>query len=341
MRLLRCCLFLLMAPATLRADEFDRTQLAGLALVHETYVDNNWEIFLTHAHDSVQRNLTNSPDQHELYPQVSPDGEKICFVSDVGSGRHTVRSVWIMDIDGSNRKKLADYARQPCWHPNSKTVAYLPQEFKKFNIVDYFTNGLTFHDIETDDIRKHPNAKLHHLYNPCFAAGGNWIVSTVHAGMGFGHANLLIDPNGETVINLKIKGCRPCLNADGNRIAWGEDDHTVVVAELDLTNPSPKVGKRLLEIRDGINKVYHIDWSPSGRFVSVSRGPKSNGDLSKPGTHEAACEMVGIYAKGWDIVAIPTQGQSHVDLGKGHGRYRMVTTDGNSNKESDWVTLAP
>lgn len=335
-------LLLLAAIATSTfAEEFDKSDLADLALVHESYVDNNWEIFLTHADGSKQQNLTNSPDQHELYPQVSPDGKKICFVSDTGSGRQTVRSVWVMDIDGANRKKIADYARQPCWHPDSKTVVYLPQEFKKFNIVDYFTKGVTFHNVDTGESRQHPNEKLHHLYNPSFAANGEWLASTVHAGMGHGHANLLIDSDGDTVINLEVKGCRPCLNADGKHIAWGESDHTVVVAELDLSADTPKIGKRLLEIHDEKNKVYHIDWSPNGKFVSVSRGPKSKGDLSKPGTHEAACEMVGIYAKGWDIVAVPIEGQTRVDLGKKQGKFAMVTNDGNSNKESDWVALAP
>lgn len=316
--------------------------LKNLALVHETYVDNNWELFLSQADGSAQKNLTNSNDKHELYPQVSADGKHVCYVSDAGSGRNTVRSVWVMDIDGKNQRKIADYARQPCWHPDNQTVVFLPQEFKKFNIVDYFTKGVTYHNIETGKSRTHPNNdQLHHLYNPSFAANGDWIAATVHAGMGHGHAGLLIEAEGTQIINLEIKGCRPCLNADNKHIAWGEDDHTVVVAELDLSKNRPKLGKRLLEIHDATNKIYHIDWSPNGDFVSVSRGPNGKGDPSKPGTHEAACEMVGVHAQGWDLFAIPVDGQTRVDLGKSTGQFVQVTKNGQSNKESDWVSLAP
>ncbi len=315
----------------------DKNALAGLALVHETYVNNNWEIFLTAADRSEQTNLTNTPDRHELYPQVSPDHEKICFVCDTGSGRQTIRSVWVMDIDGTNRQKIADFARQPCWCPDSRTVVYLPQEYKKFNVVDYFTKGLVFYNIETAQSRSHPNEALRHLYNPTFAPNGKWLAATVHAGMGYGHANLLIGAQTDEVIDLGLKGCRPCLNSDGRHIGWGEDDHTVVIAEVDLSANEPAVGKRLLEIHDAKNKVYHIDWSPDGRFVSVSRGPDGKGDITMPGTYEAACEMVGVHADGWDIVAIPVQGQTKVDLSEGVGRFWKVTDDGNSNKESSWV----
>ena len=70
-------------------------------LVYEAYIDDNWEIMTSHADGSHVRNLTRSKDRHELYPQVSPDGTKLCFVSDQGAGRDTVRSVHIMNMDGS------------------------------------------------------------------------------------------------------------------------------------------------------------------------------------------------------------------------------------------------
>ena len=56
-------------------------------LVHETYHNNNWELFTRNADGSDERNLTNTPGVNELYPQVSPDGERICFLVDTGMGR--------------------------------------------------------------------------------------------------------------------------------------------------------------------------------------------------------------------------------------------------------------
>ena len=45
------------------------------------------------ADGSEQVNLTQTPKVHEHYPQVSPDGTKICFSVDEGEGRDAVRSL--------------------------------------------------------------------------------------------------------------------------------------------------------------------------------------------------------------------------------------------------------
>lgn len=324
-------------------DDADSSLAASLAtlsskLVYESYVENNWELFVCSADGADRVNLTNTSDQHELYPQVSPDGRRICFIVDQGQRRQTVRSVWVMDSDGTNRTKVADYARQPCWNPDSKTILYLPQEYEKFNIADHFTKGIVYYDVDSKTSRPHPNSdKLHHLYNPSFSANGKWIASTVHAGMGYQHAILLIEAEGPRIIDLQIGGCRPCLSSDGQRISWGENDHTIVVAELDLTAESPSIGERLFQVHDAQNKIYHSDLSPDGKFLSLSRGPEGKGDLTKPGTHEAACEMVGIYASNWDVLVIPLSLHESLDLNDAQpDDFLAVTSDGNSNKESDW-----
>src|SRR4051794_17614182 len=53
-------------------------------IAYETYVDGNWEIFVMNADGSHPVNLTKTPGQHEHYPQVSPDGTKICYSVDTG-----------------------------------------------------------------------------------------------------------------------------------------------------------------------------------------------------------------------------------------------------------------
>ena len=109
------------------------------------------------ADGSGQANLTQTPTIQEHYPQVSPDGSKICFTVDTGEGRDTVRSLWIMDTDGKNRKKLVDSAREPFWSPDSKVIGYLPQEYPKFNVIDYYTKGMNFYDLATGKTEAHPN----------------------------------------------------------------------------------------------------------------------------------------------------------------------------------------
>jgi hypothetical protein len=335
----------LFSAAALASDSPQRMreQLKALPykIAYESYVDNNWEIFVMNADGSDPVNLTKTPEQ-EHYPQISPDGSRICYTVDVGEGRDTVRSLWIMDTDGKNRKQLVDHAREPFWSPDGKVIGYLPQEFPKFNVIDYYTKGMNFYDLATGKIEEHPNsAKLHHLYNPSFSPNGKWIAATVHAGMGYSHAILLIERNGDKIIDLKIPGCRPCLSRDGKHIAWGPGDHEIAAAPIDTDSENPSVGKWAVQIKDDKNKIYHVDWSPDSRYLSISRGPEGEGDLSKPGTFRAACEIVGIYAPGWNIIGVSATRPGTLDLNKAtDADFTMLTTNGFSNKESAWFLPA-
>ena len=307
-------------------------------IAYESYVNDNWDIFVMNADGSNPVNLTHTPKVHEMYPQISPDGSKICFVVDSGEGRETVRSVYLMDIDGTHRRKIADYARQPFWRHDGRVIGFLPQEYPKFNVIDYFTHGISFYHLDTGKIEPHVNgANLHHLYNPNFSPDGKWIVATVHAGMGLSHAILLIEAHGTNVINLHIPGCRPCLSPDGKQIAWGAGDHEIAAAPINLDSAHPTVGKWREQIKDEKNKIYHVDWSPDGKFLSFSRGPDGKGDPTKSGTFEAACEIVGVYAPGWNICAVSAQRDGVLDLNHASpADFAMLTTNGASDKESAW-----
>ena len=129
--------------------------------------------------------------------------------------------------------------------------------------------------------------------------------------MGFDHAILLIEARGNKIINLKIPGCRPCLSPDGKQIAWGAGDHEFVAAPIDLEANQPTVGKWTVRIKDETNKIYHVDWSPDSRFLGFSRGPDGEGDPSKPGTFQAAGEIVGVYAPGWNIGVVRFDGRQN------------------------------
>ncbi len=60
-------------------------------IVYETYRDTqgtkNWELFMMSADGSDKINLTKTPNLDEIYPHVSPDGTKLCFVVDEGTNR--------------------------------------------------------------------------------------------------------------------------------------------------------------------------------------------------------------------------------------------------------------
>lgn len=291
-------------------------------LVFETYRDGNWDLTMANADGSDEVNLTGTPDVNELYPHVSPDGTKVCFVVDEGEGDTKTRSVWYMNLDGTGRTKVADNARQPCWSPDGAAIAYLRAEFEKFTYLDYATKGLVTYELATGIHTPHPNSALHHLYNICWSPDGKWFVATVHGGMGYEHAILAFEANGTGVYNLGIPGCRPDISPDGRKIAWGSSDWALSVADLDLTGPEPKVtNRREVVTSEKPMKVYHIDWSPDGRWVAFSRGPTRK-------TLGPALEIVGIEAADWNICVADAAGSND---------WTAVTTDGKSNKEPDWV----
>jgi len=291
-------------------------------IVYETWHESNWELFTVGTDGSPPVNLTRTPDAHELYPHVSPDGARVCFVVDEGEGDKKVRNVYYMNLDGTGRTRVGTNIRQPCWSPDGSAIAYLGGEYEKFAYLDFATRGIGIYDLKTRTHRPHPNKSIHHLYNLCWTPDGRWFVATVHAGMGFKHAILAIEADGMKVHNLHIPGCRPDMSPDGRTIAWGASDWALRAGELDLSAPEPRVTNiRTLVSSTKPLKIYHLDWSPDGKHIAFSRGPSKKRMGHVP-------EIVGIRADGWNICVADATAKD---------RWIALTTDGHSNKEPDWA----
>ncbi len=294
-------------------------------IVHESNRDGNWELYLMNADGSNAVNLTNTPDIDELYPKASPDGSQICFLADEGKGDAKSRNLYVMKIDGSDRKKICDNAREPCWKADGKEIAFLKGEFDTYNVQDFASKGIFMYDLSTGQTREHVNKKIHHLYTLNWAPDGKWFVATVHGGMGFKHGILALEANGDGVFDLGLGGCRPDLSPDGKKVAWGNGDCELGVADLDFSGPIPKAANihNIMSSKDPI-ETYHVDWSPDGKYVAFSYGPKLTGRNLK----HLLPEFPGVEAPGWNTCVADTSTKD---------RWVMLTTNGKSNKEPDWV----
>ncbi|MBN1126469.1 MAG: PD40 domain-containing protein [Sedimentisphaerales bacterium] len=288
--------------------------------LRQTQGRENWELILMNADGSEQTQITDTPYLDEMYPHVSPDGTKICFVIDRGMGRNKTRAVCYMNIDGTGRVKVADNARQPCWSPDGKIIAYLKGEFERYTRREYATTNLILYDVKTRSQTRHPIRELHHLYALCWSPDRNWFVGVVHGGMGYSDTILAFEANGTKVYDLakwSVKGCRPDLSIDGTRMVWGETDWNLKTGIIDLNGTEPKV----TDIREIVRctedlKLYHIDLSPDSRYIAFTHG-SVDGD-----------QAVGGRAEGWNIC-----------VGDLNGHWIQITTDGLHNKEPDWVPL--
>jgi Tol biopolymer transport system component len=296
-------------------------------IVYETLRENdgreNWELFVMNADGSNSINLTQTPDLDEMYAHASPDGTKLCFVVDEGTNRRNkVRSVYYMNIDGTNRIEVAKNARQPCWSPDGKYIAYLKGEYETYSTREYATSELMIYDIETDQHRPHPNSELQHLYAICWSPDSNWFLGVVQGNTIFSDTILALETNGTGVYDLGqwgVKGCRPDLRYDGKKVTWGETDWDLCIGDIDFTAETPRVDnvRKIVKCLQ-TEKIYHVDFSPDGKYIAFSNGPFSGG------------QQVGGRARGWNICV--------TDLS---GKWVQITTNGKHNKEPDWVPLPP
>jgi len=284
-------------------------------LVYESFKNGNWDIFIINADGTGKRNITNTPGINEMYPKVSPDGKKICFVVDTGEGRNRKRDIYVMDIDGDDRELISRNSRQPAWSPDGRYIAFAKAaSSRRFSMESWATKGLYFYDMKTEKTEKHPNNKLEHLYNICWSPDGKYITATVLGGMGYRHTNIAIERYGKKYFKIGVTGCRPEFDLSGKRIAWGRSDTLFKTAKINMNRRPPVYYKRaLIRIKKG-HEIYHIDWSPDGKYAAFTYGPTAE-------------QAVGGKAPGWNIciAEIAT------------GKWTMITTDGNHNKEPDWI----
>ena len=320
------------------AAEGLRAELAAcpFKLVFESYRDGNWDLMLMDADGSNVVNVTRTSSVDELYPHASLDGKRVVFVAEEGEGEKRARNVFYMDLEGGRRVQVGQNGRQPFWAPDGRRIGYLEGAWVNYNEGGGANKALRFYDLETGEHHRHPKDDTGGLLNPCWSTCGNWIVSSVMGGMGFGHSIVALELRGDRVIELmrSLSGpddlyqCRPDLSPDGRRVAWGtgnSHNHTamwVETADLDLAAKRPRVtNRRKFAEVPYPQQVYHVDWSPDGKYIAYSRGPL--GTRMQPAGY-----VVGTKATGWDIWVVRAD--------KPHGVVQL-THDGLSNKEPDWV----
>ncbi|GAP06436.1 periplasmic component of the Tol biopolymer transport system [Anaerolinea thermolimosa] len=110
---------------TMPAWSPERCQVAYVRFTEEGHED----IFLMFADGSGIRRLTTSP-AREIFPDWSPDGRQISFISDQDGSRN----LYVMNADGTNQHQLTDksslaradggYVQWQQWSPDGEEIAF-------------------------------------------------------------------------------------------------------------------------------------------------------------------------------------------------------------------------
>jgi Tol biopolymer transport system component len=284
-------------------------------IVYESWRDTegkeNAEICLIDADGSNFVNLTNTPEIDEQFPHASPDGSRICFIADEGEDRMSrSRNLYYMNIDGSDRIKVADNAYQACWSPDGRFIAYLPGEFPRYNPRSRANKGLKIYELETGEVKIHPNDEIRHLQCLCWSPDGEWFTAT--PGVLFGVDN-------KTFKSLTMTGCTPDISPDGKFLVWNSTPgKSLNIGTLNYDALLNNLTDHRMKVACGYEYwIDDADWSPDGKYLAFMYGFDDEGkpaDERKPWMHISVCDLKT-------------------------GKWTQITTEGKFNENPDWIPV--
>ncbi len=222
-------------------------------LIFNSNRDGNENIYSINIDGTELTRLTDSSGS-DMYPEVSPDGNKIAYTSDIGG----VWQIMIMDWDGENKRQITRNnfrSAYPSWSYDSKYIyfeAYIDGDWEIYRIKSDGTEQkrLTFNPGSYD---WHPNGHPGE-YKIVYESGAT------------GHENIYVmNHDGSGKIKLCGDDYRrrvPDVSSDGTRITYMR--YTGKNCDIWLMNSN---GRNETRLTDNPDEDGHPAFSPDDKYI--------------------------------------------------------------------------
>jgi Tol biopolymer transport system component len=119
----------------------------------------------------------------EYFPQWSPDGSQLTYWRDpYENGKPTGTAVFVINIDGTNERRLTDpamFAGDPHWSPDGEWIVFSTYPLNEFNFVPAISDLYRIHPDGTGmEQLTHYNSEELRATMPRYTPDGKWILFT-------------------------------------------------------------------------------------------------------------------------------------------------------------------
>ncbi len=234
-------------------------------LIFNSNRDGNENIYSINIDGTELTRLTDNPGS-DLYPEVSPDNEKIAYTADIGG----VWQIMVMDWDGSNKRQITNNnfrSAYPSWSYDSAYIyfeAYIDGDWELFRIKSDGTEQkrLTFNPSSHD---WHPNGHPHQ-YAIIYESGAS------------GHENIYVmNHDGTSIRKIVGDGPRrraPDVSSDGSKITYmrySGKNSDIWIMDYNGNNET--------RLTDNSDEDGHPAFSPDDQYIVYEEKKGSREDL--------------------------------------------------------------
>lgn len=227
--------------------------------------DGNSEIYRMNPDGTNQQRLTNNPaNENEI--SLSPDGQRILFISDRGENTNNPFHIFSMNVDGTDVQQITNGAEDdwgPIFTPDSTEILFFRTMTSGDEIFIMNADGTNQRRLTTNNVAD---------VLPSMTPDKQWIVFERMVGKNYVLYKMKPDGTGaQAITNSEVDNWYHCLSPDGTTIAYTESNHITSI-KLDgtmrkqLTFPTTYKDRR--------------PWySPNGAYIAYASGINGADDI--------------------------------------------------------------